>query len=154
MKSIVEKLISVFGEKLSIVNDICQLTLCVWSCVMLKSPSLYNRDKTEYDRRKDYHEVLAIAIMKLLTVSFHHLQNRRMGRIGQQSASLYVVNAGCKKGILLIFFSLCVIYSKSSWIHFLIMSLSGTVKIYVSGHLFCLTRIYNLPRLFPSWLTM
>lgn len=112
--------------------------------------SFNNRDKTEYDQRKAHHEVLAIAIMKLLTAFFHHLQNRRMERIGQQSASLYVVNAGCKKGILLIFFSLCVIYSKSSWIHFLIMSLSGTVKIYVSGHLFCLTRIYNLPRLFPS----
>ena len=117
---------------------------------MLQLPSLYNRDKTEYDRRKDYHEVLAVAIVKLLTVSFHHLKNRRMGRTGQQLASLYVVNAGCKKGILFIFFFLCVIYSKSSWIHFLIMCLSGTVEIYVSGHLYCLTRIYNLPRLFPS----
>lgn len=64
---------------------------------MLQSPSLYNRDKTEYDWRKDYHEVLAIAIVKLLTVSFHHRRNRRMGRTGQQLASLYVVNAGCKK---------------------------------------------------------
>lgn len=34
------------------------------------------------------------------------------------------------------------------------MSLSGIVKIYVSGHLFCLTRIYNLAQQFPSQLAM
>lgn len=34
------------------------------------------------------------------------------------------------------------------------MSLSGIVKIYVSGHLFCLTRIYNLVQQFLSLLAM
>lgn len=60
---------------------------------------------------------VVLAPGQLLTMSFHHLLNRRSEKTGQQLASLCVVNAGVEKDIL-IFSSLCVIYSKSSWIHF------------------------------------
>lgn len=41
--------------------------------------------------------MLAVAVMKLLTVSFYHLQNRRSERTGQQLVFLYVVTAEYKK---------------------------------------------------------
>lgn len=99
--------------------NIWRAATCKWllpidlPCRLYEAVSCYthlhlnNREKKWIGSEKGLPRSACYSLMKLLTTSSHHLQNRRSGITGQQLVSLYVVNIVYKKDMLLISFSLC-----------------------------------------------